>query len=228
MKHKILTKAFILFLIMNSIGTLYAQERNEKKDLVLNYEAQTFSNNVTDPECPRLNLIDLICLSVLEKTTNEDEESEFNYRYEEILYSIVCADTANETKEEIIKKIHDVWVIHEDRFICDANNFSVPNGNILKYAAQMEFADFLYEVSRTWMVPLNKIDKSDGRTTLDYISDEMKNFAGKPEENILKAYYDLLQKAGAKHKSQLTSEELARNGMCVTHANCPANAPCKK
>lgn len=228
MKHKILTISFILFLIMNSMATLNAQERNENKDLVLNHEVQTFSNNVTDPECPRLNLVDALCTSVTERTTNDDIESEFNYKYEEILYSIVCADTANETKEEIIKKIHDVWVTHEDRFICDFPGFSVPEGNVIKLAVQREFSDFIYEVSRIWMVPLNKIDKSDGRTILDYISFEMKSFAGKPEENVLKRYYDLLQKASAKHKSQLTSEELARNGMRVTHANCPANAPCKK
>ena len=54
-----------------------------------------------------------------------------------------------------------------------------------------------------WKVNLNKVDKTDGRTVLDYIKDQIERNKGLATEPVLQGYYNQLKKAGAKHRVEL-------------------------
>lgn len=49
----------------------------------------------------------------------------------------------------------------------------------------------------------DKIDEADGTTVLDYTRKEIVRNKGNANESILREYYDVLRKAGAKHKTEL-------------------------
>ena len=168
-----------------------------------------------------------ICDSVQRRYEDPDSESDFDYKYERDMYNIVCADPTKESKAVIIRKIHNYWFDNIDDFFCDNGSFNVPKGNIIKTAVSSDFYPFINKIISEWKIPLNTIDKGDNRTVLDYVKNELDKNKGTPSEGYLKGYYDRLRKAGAKHKSELTKEELARNGKPDGHKECAADAPCK-
>ena len=168
----------------------------------------------------------VICDSIEGKKEDPDPESDFDYKYERDMYNIVCADPTKESKKEIIRKIHNYWFDNIDDFYCDSGSFNVPKGNIIKNAISAGFFPFL-KSTISWKIPLNTIDQSDNRTVLDYVKNELDKYKGTPIEGGLKSNYYWLRKAGAKHKSELTKEELARNGKPDGHKECAADAPCK-
>jgi hypothetical protein len=137
-------------------------------------------------------------------------------------------DVNKDDEKTINLKVHNLWVHCEGEIYYESTNFNVSRGNFLKMSAYRSFTPFLDRAVYDWYFPLNKIDDIDGRTTLDYIQNEIEKNKGQPNEKPLQSYYDLLKKAGAKHKFELTPEEIKRNGLAIDHINCPANAPCKK
>ncbi|MBN9336663.1 MAG: hypothetical protein J0I88_02275 [Chryseobacterium sp.] len=179
-------------------------------------------------DCPKLSRRSVLCDSIQSRRDDTDPNSDYDYKFERDMDSIVCADPTKESREEINKKIHDVFVRYGDELYCDSLSFDVPKGNFLKFAVTSSCGDFLDKAVREWKVPLNRIDQGDGRTPLDYIKNEMDHNKGSATESVLKGYYTLLRKYGAKHKSELSPEELKRNGKPNGHKDCPADAPCKK
>lgn len=208
----------------------------EEKDSVIidQQEASVSSDSIpsnklpVQEDCPKLKRRSVLCDAIHMRMDDTDPDSNYDYWFERVMESIVCADPAKESREEINKKIHDVFVRYGDELYCDSLSFNVPKGNFLKMAVISSFGDFLKVAVKDWYVPLNRIDQGDGRTPLDYINDEMSKNRGSATESVLKGYYELLRKYGAKHKNELTPEELKRNGKPDGHKNCPADAPCKK
>ncbi len=114
-----------------------------------------------------------------------------------------CVDSENDSVEVRNEKIGRMWKAFENKeLVCNSLQFDVPNGNIIKYAAMMNFDTFIRDVIR-WNVNLNKVDAFDGRTLLDYLSFHIERTKGGEIEKKLKYYYGILRKAGAKHKSEL-------------------------
>src|SRR5690606_38297463 len=109
---------------------------------------------------------------------------------------------AHETEEARNKKIKETWEAMEDEFVCDSSQFDVVKGNILKFAVSNKFEDFIRDAIE-WQVNLNRVDPSDNRTVLDYVSFHMERHKGNSLGDIFKHYYTLLSEAGAKHKSEL-------------------------
>lgn len=177
----------------------------------------------TEFKCNEPIAMGALCSSVSDRRQDTREDSPYEYEFEERINKLACVDITKDSPEIINKKIHNWWVKNEKDIVCNETSFNVIKGNILKLAAYRSFSEFLDKAVYDWKIPLNTIDESDGLTTLDYIKDEIAKSKDQPNEKALKSYYELLRKAGAKHKSELTSEELKSNG----HKNCPANAPCK-
>ncbi|WP_312421174.1 hypothetical protein [Epilithonimonas sp.] len=144
-----------------------------------------------------------LCSCVSDRRQDTREDSLYEYEFEERINKLACVDITKDSPEVINKKIHDWWIKNEGKVICSGLSFNVSGGNLLKLASYTAFTAVLDKAVYDWKVPLNTVDKSDGRTTLDYIKDEIIKSKGQPKESVLKSYYDLLRKAGAKHRNEL-------------------------
>ncbi len=149
--------------------------------------------------CPKTELIGSICSSIYKKTEDTDEDSPFDYIYEQKIYEASCVDVTVDSEEEISRKIRVFWDKSGDKLTCEDATFA--KAYILKYAAYNQFSNFLWKATNVWKVPLNTIDN--GMTTLDYIQKEIQDKKGTPVEKTLTSYFELLRKAGAKYKCEL-------------------------
>lgn len=154
-------------------------------------------------ECNEPLMMGPLCMSVEGRIQDSRDDSPFEYTFEEHIYNLACVNVSTDSPSVINKKIQAFWIKYEKELVCDSTGFNVPKGNILKMAAHTLFSQFLDKAVYDWKVPLNKVDPSDGRTTLDYIKDEIIKNKGQPNEKPLQSYYDLLRRNGAKHKSEL-------------------------
>lgn len=156
----------------------------------------------TEEICPNPKKIRLLCMYIHDRS-EEPEESKYRYTYQKVIHEAACVKS-DDKKTVRFKKIQDMWKKLEDQLICNNTQFSVPNGNVIKYAATTMFDEFINDVIY-WGVDLNKVDKTDGRTVLDYLKDSIERAKkGQPATaKTLQEYYDMLREAGAKHKSEL-------------------------
>lgn len=215
----------------DSIATVTLSEKNllivdEKVNIISSDSIQKKEVTIQE-DCPKLKRRSVLCDSIQSRRDDTDPNSDYDYKFERDMDSIVCADPKKESRKEIDKKIHDVFIKYGDDLYCDSLSFNVSKGNFLKMAVLSSFGDFLKVAVKDWRVPLNRIDQGDGRTPLDYVRDEMNKNKGSVTESVLKGYYELLRRNGAKHKSELTPDELKRNGKPDGHKDCKADAPCK-
>jgi hypothetical protein len=52
-------------------------------------------------------------------------------------------------------------------------------------------------------VDMNKVDANDGGTVLDYIQTKINSVPTRDTKIRLRGYYEMLRKAGAKHRAEL-------------------------
>jgi hypothetical protein len=193
--------ALLTVFMMFSSSTLFAIEC-DKETLSALKPVLDVVNAIEDPTCPNPKKLRTLCMDVGSRDADPDAKGRFKYIYQKKLMQAACADPIKDSEEEIGKKIAKVWKENEDTLICNNTQFSVPNGSVIKYAVDMRFSEFIYDVV-DWKINLNKVDETDGRTVLDYVEKEIKRFEGMETEKALKEYYHHLKKAGAKHKSEL-------------------------
>lgn len=153
--------------------------------------------------CPSKAKLTGLCNTVSLRTKDTAKDSSFVYTYQKKVFEAACADPDKDSEEEVSKKIREMWTAYQDDLVCDSSAFDVSRGSILKYAVAMKFNDFLEDAAMVWKINLNKVDANDGRTVLDYVQKEIERNKGNVNESTLKQYYDILRKAGAKHKSEL-------------------------
>lgn len=147
--------------------------------------------------CPNWNKIKDLCAYIGGHTKDPQPlKKELQYMYQRKVYESSCVDLAKDNQEAINKKIQAMWSSFEGQLVC--NNFDVINGSALKYAAQTNFDPFIFDAIK-WKINLNKVDKTDNRTLLDYVDFQRKKNKGNALEPILNDYYEELQNAGAKH-----------------------------
>ena len=149
-----------------------------------------------DIKCPNLFAI---CSMIGSRTPDNSPVKPFKYLYQRRL--LEGAGVVDEKDEKIIaEKVSKYWSQCEDELVCDA--FDTPGSSIIKYAVSSNFDLFLEDIT-FWGVNLNRVDKVDDRTPLDYIKYQLERNKGNPLETKLKYYYNLLRESGAKHKSEL-------------------------
>ena len=154
-------------------------------------------------ECNEPLMMGALCSCVSDRRQDTRDDSPYEYEFEERIYRLACVDIEKDTKEMINKKIHDWWVKNDKNVVCSGTSFHVMRGSILILAVYRSFTEFLDKAVYDWKVPLNTVDESDRRKTLDYIKDELERSRGQVNEKALKDYYDLLRRNGAKHKAEL-------------------------
>ena len=143
-----------------------------------------------------------ICGDVFQQS-KAPRESPFMYQYEIKLHQAACADPEKDSEEIVNKKLQNMWIKLDKELKCDTANWEVANGNILKYAIAVKSFDLITSAAELWHVNLNSIDSTDSRTLLDYVESEMQRNKGDRMEDVLKGYYKILRKAGAKHRKEL-------------------------
>ncbi|MFV0331237.1 MAG: hypothetical protein ACK5M3_14195 [Dysgonomonas sp.] len=151
-----------------------------------------------------------LCAPVSCRCEDKVLTSPYQWEFEKSIYKIIGLDI--ETSDKIVANltIYLIWHRHSNLFVCSSSNFNVINGSILKLAVQSAFTSFIECAIYDWYVPLNRIDKFDGRTLLDYVRDEMEKAKDTSGFSILSSYYRVLRKVGAKHKSEMSSAEIDR------------------
>lgn len=152
--------------------------------------------------CPNPKKLRGLCMFVDSKEKDPNPQGRFVWKYQRKLLEAACADPAKDSEEEIGRKILNMWKENEATLICNNTKFDVANGNILKFAVNLKFDEFLIDAAH-WKVNLNKVDEMDGRTLLDYVQAQIERNNGLPAQPTLKQYYAMLKKAGAKHRAEL-------------------------
>jgi hypothetical protein len=155
-------------------------------------------------DCPKRDKFEHMCMMIGDRTPNEDPDTEkqIKYMYQKTLLDAGCVDIEKDSEEVQAEKIQKAWNMYQADLECNSSTFDVRNGHILKYAIADKFDEFIDDVIK-YRLNLNKIDSSDGRTTLDYIQYHINRTKGTALESKYQSYYKRLKKAGAKHKSEL-------------------------
>ena len=136
------------------------------------------------------------------KEQDPNPQGRFVFKYQRKLLEAACANPITDSEEEIGKKVAALFKQFEGQLICNNIKFDVSNGNLIKFAVNLKFDEFLIDMCH-WKVNFNKVDETDGRTVLDYVRDQLVLNKGLPQEPVLKGYYDMVRKAGGKHKFEL-------------------------
>lgn len=97
-----------------------------------------------------------------------------------------------------------MWERFEEKglLVCNNLQFDVANGRLLKFAASSLFEPFIY-FAADLKLGLTRVDETDGRTILDYLKDRSQRAGDSVVARHCQVYYDVLRKAGAKHRSEL-------------------------
>jgi hypothetical protein len=162
----------------------------------------TSAQTADTPACPNVKKLKNLCMFVGDQADEPGAGDRYRYAYQRRLAEAACVDPQKDSKETQASKIAAVWKQYEAELTCNSLQFDVVNGSILKYAAMHQFDAFIRDAIK-WGVPLNRVDESDGRTLLDYVRHHRDRNQGWAIGERFGQYYDLLRKAGAKHREEL-------------------------
>ena len=155
------------------------------------------SDAASEKSCrPNEALLRGICNDMYSRTEDRSEPDLWTYRYEKKIYDASCVDFKSDTPASARGKIQHLFSIRPQALQCDALNFPVQQGHILKYAIQMETYSIVDNAVR-WKIDLNLIDHADRQTLLDFTLTRaaMHNSV----RTLLSDYYIKLRKNSAKH-----------------------------
>jgi hypothetical protein len=175
--------------------------------LVMSFTLQAQEKQKADCNCPEPEKLDYVqvCWYSHDKL-RAIEPSDFTYRFEQKIMEMSCVDLKNDSKETIIQKVNCMWNKYKTYFSCDSLGFHIPNGNILKFTLNFNFADFIYYMGDNYNIDFMFIDPADGKTVLQYLDEEIsdtgKNGAGRIREmKEVKAF--ILEKREYDSKEQM-------------------------
>ena len=154
--------------------------------------------------CPNRKMLKNLCMMISGRTKNHDPATseKYPFMYQKRLLEAGCVDLLKDSEEVIYEKIRKAWLMYESDLKCNSTTFDLRDGHLLKYAINETFEDFIDDVCK-WKVNFNKVDESDGRTTLDYLKYHIDRMKGTALETKYDYYYRKFRNAGAKHKSEL-------------------------
>lgn len=162
----------------------------------------TGDKNTTTQSCPDGRKLRNFCMYVDGKQEDLEPLDGYNFVYQRKLLEAACVDVTKDSEQIVAEKMRKMWKQFENQLVCNSLRFDVQNGSVVKYASIIMFDAFIRDLAR-WKVDLNRVDASDGMTALDYVKVNMEKTQGTETHRKLSFYYDLLRKAGAKHRSEL-------------------------
>lgn len=143
-----------------------------------------------------------LCSFISGRSPERDPAMPTDYAYQTSIYRAAGVDADADATGEIRRKIQAWWARGGRHHLCNAINFNVPNGSVIKYAVSRRFDGFIADFA-AWGLNLNLVDPTDNRTVLDYIEDEIVRLQGTSAERILRRYYRTFRDAGALHRREL-------------------------
>jgi hypothetical protein len=171
--------------------------------LLLSVSTAAFAQQtVTQGACPNPKKLKNICMYVDGKQEDSESLKGYSFVYQKRLLEAACVDVEKDSEEVVADKVRKMWKQFEPQLVCNSLKFDVMNGSIVKYASIVMFDAFIHDIAR-WKVDLNKVDAADGMTALDYLRDNLEKTKGTDTHRKLTNYYDILRRAGAKHRSEL-------------------------
>ena len=154
--------------------------------------------------CPDAEKLEQFCSSVggLEPDDEVASGPTYRYYYQRQVFEASCV-VPGDPVDIRNRKIAQMWKRFEDKELtCNNLQFDVVNGSVIKYAASRGIDSFMRDVTQ-WGIDLDKIDKSDNRTILDYVQVKLERAKGGSLERTYRFYYDILRKAGARHRHEI-------------------------
>ena len=151
-----------------------------------------------------------ICGDVDNHIRDDSNPEEYNYAVERKIYLAAGVNFKTDTVDSAKAKLQHLWINHQPLFLCTALNFSVPNGNILKYALEQRSYPILEDAMSRWKIDLNYIDPADCRTLLDFGEWKLAQTKGTPLENSVAGIVERLKAAGARHASEVSAADRQR------------------
>jgi len=95
------------------------------------------------------------------------------YWYEMKLLQMACFNLDVDDVEIAKKKLQIFWSKYKTSCKCDALDFGLPNGNLLKFALSQHMPDVIETLADTYGLDINFTDPADGLNLLDYIIGEI-------------------------------------------------------
>lgn len=148
--------------------------------------------------------LDGLCNDVNNKTLSNINPDEYNYEYERKFYVAAGVNFKRDNLVEASAKLKTLWEENSALFVCSSTNFSVPNGDLLKYAIETRSFGLVEDAMGPWHLDLNRIDPADCRTLLDFVELKLIQNHGTHLEPILRGYATRLRQAGAKRASEIS------------------------
>lgn len=149
-----------------------------------------------------------ICNDVHNRTSDLGDPENWTYKYERKIYEASCVSFNHDTPTSARAKIQSLWSKYPEKFRCDASNFGVSSGNILKYAVERRTYGLLHNAVRDWRLDLNVVDPSDQATLLDFVEDKIFETSDLSNKKTLRNYWSTLRFAGAKRCREVRSSSL--------------------
>lgn len=100
-------------------------------------------------------------------------DSELTFLFEQEMLKMSCAVEGKDSPEVIKKKTNAMWNKYRTNFACDSLGFNVPNGNVLKFAMNFNFPDFIYLMVDNYDFDLDFKDPADNKTVIEYLTQEI-------------------------------------------------------
>lgn len=130
------------------------------------------------------------------------EGSGYRFMFEKMMDEAVGVNSGDDV-ETRRNRVRYLWLDNQDYFVCDASNFNLINGNLLKYSVSSRSYDILNVALENWQLELNFIDHVDHRTLLDYVAREAAANSGNSDSPTLDEFKWVLEEIGAKHCFEL-------------------------
>lgn len=142
-----------------------AENRSSLASYAYAIEPMTGPASISRPKgtCrPDAGRLDGICGDVYLKTRDTSSTENYAYAYERKIYDAACVDFQQDTPNEARAKIQNLFREEMGKALaCNAANFQVARGSILKYAIEMGTFVLIDSAAKSWKVDLNYVDSSD-------------------------------------------------------------------
>jgi hypothetical protein len=154
--------------------------------------------------------LDGLCNDVNDKTLTKDNPEEYTYVYERKFYAAAGVNFTSDSLTSATAKLQALWDGNPALFFCSSTNFSVPAGDLLKYAIETRSFGLVENAMTAWHLDLNRVDPADCRTLLDFVQTKLAQNRGTHLEPILTGYATRLRQFGAKYSSEISSTDKQR------------------
>lgn len=149
---------------------------------------------------PRPELFNQACSDIEMKGLDMDKTSPFTFSYERTFWEMAGAKPGVDSLSSAIPKVRRMWKRYALDFQC--TTAGLQDGNILRYAVEKHFLDFIDDIVTTYGLDINFVDPRDGQSLLDWVRGREALHDSQRAE-YAKTYETLRRKYGAKLASEV-------------------------